>query len=802
MSPYKNKYWFPVIVGISINVYSSNNSLAEGVDPRNAIEEVMVSARRSEESIQSTPVTVSAFNAEALREKAISTPEDLQMSTPGVFLSGTASRQNVIYQIRGQSKSIFGPNSPAVVSYFAEVPDPFVGSFVPQYDLNSVQVLKGPQGTLFGRNTTGGAILYSPQAPTYETNGYITGTLGNYDKREIQGAVSFPVIDNKVALRLAGDVDKRDGFTKNIGNNSDIDDTDSRSYRVSLLLDPIENLTNTTIYDYYLSNSGGTAQIIADVHTGNNLLSQLGLQTSALQQLAAQKAWGPYKSNSVVDYDGEKNERNSWINRTEYQWSDIQLVNIFGYRKTKLNLEVNTDGMGTLIADGTGPFPAGTPVNYIKANLHDEVKQTSDELQLRGKLDDGKFDWLVGGFWLKSKPNGAQGSSVAFAQVPGQPVAAPAYNFIEQESKAIFGHFTYDLADWLTGLQLELGVRYTKDKTTSCTANGVNTEAGPLLADATVVDQSDCLHATSNVTSASVNTAKSDVYTWSAGLNWQITDDLFSYLVSRHGYRAGGVNGPSFSGRLAAFQSFDPETVTDVEAGIRSDWTLGDMAVRTNLSAFVGRYDHVQSALTGIQTATALCNPLSANNPAGISPDGDCSAANDPAGGVVIVNLGESQVSGVDFDVTVAVTPELRVNVGGNYLDMRTRSYNLPDAFAPYVATKEISFPLAPEKTFNAGVRYELSSVPFADNVVFNVDYYWTDDFMYTDVTLPSYGLTNLRIDINSLMHSNLDLSFFGRNVFNKEYEASGASAGSFIGITALVYGAPRTVGAELRYRF
>src|SRR5690606_16918385 len=126
------------------------------------LEEIVVTARRSQENIQSTPVTVTAFGAETLREGGISTPEDLQMSTPGVYLSGTGSRQNVIYQIRGQSKSVFGPNSPAVVSYFAEVPDPFVGSFVPQYDLSAVEVLKGPQGTLFGRNTTGGAILYAP----------------------------------------------------------------------------------------------------------------------------------------------------------------------------------------------------------------------------------------------------------------------------------------------------------------------------------------------------------------------------------------------------------------------------------------------------------------------------------------------------------------------------------------------------------------------------------------------------------------------------------------------------------------
>jgi iron complex outermembrane receptor protein len=792
-------------IGISVGCVIAMPGYTQPTAAHGVLEEITVSARRTEESIQSTPVTITAFSAQTLREKAISTPEDLQMSTPGVFLSGTGSRQNVIYQIRGQSKSTFGANSPAVISYFAEVPDPFVGSFLPQYDLRSVEVLKGPQGTLFGRNTTGGAILYSPQLPTYETGGYVSGTVGNYNKREIQGAVSLPLIEDKVALRLAGDIDRRDPITKNIGSNdSDIDDIDSRSFRVSLLLEPIDNLSNTTIYDNYRSDSGGTAQIIADVSRDpTNLLAQLGLQASALEQLVRQKAWGPYKSNSVVDYDSEKNERIGVTNRTEFQLTDnIELVNIFGYRKTELSLSVNTDGMGTLTADGSNPFiPAGTPMNYIKANLNDAVKQVSNELQLRGKTAGGKVDWLVGAFWLESEPDGPQGTAVAFGQVPGAPLTAPAYNFIEEKSKAVFGHLSWDLGGWARGLEFEVGLRYTKDETQSCTASGVNTQPGPVLAVSDVVEQGDCLRGAANVANASVNETESDEYTWSVGLNWQISDDLFSYLVSRRGYRAGGVNGPTFSGRLAPYQSFAPETVTDIEWGIRADWMLGGIDVRSNVSVFLGRYEDVQSALTGVQTAAANCVPGSVNPP-GISPDGDCNAADDPAGGVVIVNIGESQVSGIDFDLTFALTPELRLNLGGNYLDMKTRSYNLPDAFAPYVAGREITFPLTAEKTFSAGIRYELLGLPFAGSVVFNADYYWTDSFTYSDMTLPSYSLANVHVDLQDLLHSTVDLSFFARNVFDKEYVASGSAGGHFVGMTSAVYGVPRTFGAELRYRF
>src|SRR5690606_6190222 len=200
------------------------------------IEEITVTARRTEESIQSVPVVVRAFDSAALREASISTPEDIQVNTPGVYLSGSGGRQNAVYQIRGQSKALSGPSSPAVVSYFSEVPDPVFGSFVPQYDMGSVQVLKGPQGTLFGRNTTGGAVLYSPVAPNYELGGYVSGTFGNYDNRQFQGALNLPIIQDKVALRLAGDLHDRDAYTKNLGVGGDIDDIDTESWRVSLLV--------------------------------------------------------------------------------------------------------------------------------------------------------------------------------------------------------------------------------------------------------------------------------------------------------------------------------------------------------------------------------------------------------------------------------------------------------------------------------------------------------------------------------------------------------------------------------------
>lgn len=795
MTVFYAKARLPIAIVAGIMCFSP--ALAQplpGSQAARTIEEITVSARRTEESIQSVPVSVSAFDNAALREASISNPEDLQLSTPGVFLSGTGGRQNVVYQIRGQSKTTFGPSSPAVVSYFAEVPDPFMGSFVPQYDMASVQVLKGPQGTLFGRNTTGGAILYSPVAPSHEFEGYVSAGIGNYDSRKVQGAVNLPLADGRVALRLTTSINEREGFTRNIGAGGELDDIDDQSYRASLLLEPVDGFSNTTIFEYYKSDSGGSASILSDVASGQTLLASLGLQASAFDALAQQKQWGPYKTRSFQSPDDEKNERTSVTNRTEIDFGAIQLVNIFGYRDTALFLNTNTDGMFTLTADGTGPYPAGTPVNYIKANLTNETEQFSNELQLRGKLFDDRLDWLVGAFWLKSEPGGPQGSQVVFGHVPGTPPPPAAYIFITEESKAVFTHLSYDLSSLVDGLQLELGLRYTEDDIEGCVGTGVTGSSKD-------VELGDCEAGRDNTVNTSINKTSSEETTWSVGLNWQVTPDLFTYVVSRRGYRAGGVNGPTFSGRLAPLQSFEPETVTDVELGLRTDWTLGDVAVRSNLSAFLGKYQKVQSGLTGVQTALAFCNPA-IDNPPGVSPDGDCDLGNDPSGGVMLVNLGESEVSGADFELVVAPSESLSLNFAANYLDMKTKKFEVPPALDPYIADRGIPFTYAAQKTVIAGLRYAMHLAGIADELVFNADYYWTDDVRFTDFDTPSYKLTNLRLDLNSVAGSNLDLSFHVRNLFDREYVSGVAAGGAFVGMTSVVYGPPRMYGAELRYRF
>ena len=762
------------------------------------LEEIVVSARRTEESLQSVPVSVTALDTEMLRESSISSTEDIQYSVPGVHLAGSGGRQNVVYVIRGQSKALSGTTSPAVVSYFAEVPDPVWGSSVPQFDMASIQVLKGPQGTLFGRNTTGGAILYTPQAPEHEFSGYIGGTVGDYEHNRLQGAVNIPLIQDKVALRVAADINNRDGYTKNIGVGGDLDGIGTQSVRASLLVEPTANISNTTIFDHFKSENDGIGVVLenvfpADSFPGGTLISQLGLQAGAEEQLALFRERGPFVNDPSFD-QYENNERNSLTNRTEIDFGAFQLVNIFGYRHTDLNYAINVDAMPTINAFGF------IPTNFIKADKYDQSEQYSNELQFKGTALDDKLNWLVGGFWLKNEPNGYQGNSVAFAvELVGASPAA--YTFVTEETQAVFANVQYDLSELVVeGLQLELGARYTEDEVEACAGIGA-TPFNNGMNGANEAELSDCESANAaKITNTATTKLKSDATTWSMGLNWQVNDDLFIYGVKRHGYRAGGVNGPVFTGRLIPFQTFEPETVTDYELGMRADWYVGDMLVRTNLSAFIGEYKSVQAFLSGIQQG-AGCSPT--NNGPEVTPDGDCDPSNDPAGGTLLTNLGNTEVSGVDIEIVVAPTERLTLSLASTIQDSDTKEFNKPADLAPYIPGNEIAFNFFAPKTLLAGARYEMPLGEIAESLVLNVDYYWTDDASKGDgLVIESYDVTNLRADLNGLGGTAFDLGVFIRNAFDDEYMVASGASGGRLGFETGIYGAPRMWGLEGRYSF
>jgi iron complex outermembrane recepter protein len=757
--------------------------------------EILVTARRSEESLQSTPVSITAFNEESLRSANITQTSDLMLKTPGVYLTGSGGRENSVFQIRGQSKALSGSNSPAVVSYFADVPQPTFGSGVSVYDMKSVQVLKGPQGTLFGRNTTGGAVLFYPNEPGYETEGYAQVGYGRFDDKLLEGAITLPLAKDAVALRIAGKYNKRDGWTKNIGLGGDLDDTNVRAFRASLLVEPAAGIKNLTILDWYRNYYTGDGVVLQSVSPNPALIDLLGVRPAILNFLTAQQARGPRVVDSDISPAINRTRRWGLTNRTDIDLSDkVQLANIFGYRKTYVEYNINTDGVPLLLSS------FGAPLTSLNAGAINHVEQFTNEVQISGSALDDKLDWLLGGFYLHSKPYGptGTGNSIGAAVIPG---LIPArnfetfqYSFYTEKSKAVFANVNVKLDSVVDGLRLNAGIRYTWDKVSACVATD-NITQGQLSA-------ADCATGAAPLIGASTNRTSSKAPTWTLGLDWQVNSDLFTYVVTRRGYRSGGVNTPTFGGTLTPFQGYGPEKVTDVEAGIRSEWDLGGGAkARLNLSGFMGFYDDVQVPLSGLFTNAACVagDPVFGRAP--FTPDGDCNPNNDPQTGVMLANAGKSKVSGIDIDGMIAPTENLSFTFAANFMDTKTRSFTAPAPLVPYIPNGEVPFNMVAKRTFALGAQYNLPLNSLGE-MVFNADYYHTSKVSFAEDVLAAHGIANFRLSLNEVGGRPLDVSFYMTNAFDKKYPAVGAVSGSGLGYFSAIMGAPRQFGASVRYRF
>jgi iron complex outermembrane receptor protein len=223
-----------------------------------------------------------------LREKAITTPYDLSNSTPGITATaGSSSRNDVQYFIRGQGAT-YG-STPSVVTYFADVPQQAAstvgGSNITFYDLEAVQVLKGPQGTLFGRSTTAGAVLLTPKKPTGEFDGFFEMSLGNYNLRQFTGAINIPILGDRFAVRVSGNYSVHDGFARSLTTGRDLDDRDRSSYRITVLARPTDWLTNTTIFSDINVKENGTASILGHYEPD-------GITPRSRRSASTRRLWG------------------------------------------------------------------------------------------------------------------------------------------------------------------------------------------------------------------------------------------------------------------------------------------------------------------------------------------------------------------------------------------------------------------------------------------------------------------------------------------------------------------------------
>ena len=764
--------------------------------------EIVVTARRRSESIQSVPVSVQAFSAETITKQNIQSTTDLQRLTPGVVLVGSGSDFNSTLTIRGQGRDVIGPIAPSVQSYVNEVPLPSWGAVIPTYDISNIQILKGPQGTLFGRNTTGGAILVYSQEPTDEFGGYAQAIAGEYDWYELEGAVNVP-IEEGVALRVAGQRRKRDGYIE-AGNAGfrDGQNVDTKNFRVSLLLEPTHWLRNLTVYDYaeadlvpisqptgYGIGTGANGEFAAfhfigsaiyGAVGGDNSLFDCGTSPTCDPDLAIDRvAAADYQTyyNSIQPFTDAKVQ--GITNTTTIDIGDVQVKNIFAFRKNRIREASDTDGTELAIIDA-----------YRVLRSDD---QFTDELQISGSLFGGSLDWLAGAFYLYNKPEGP--NSIAFdlyqptaAALQGNPNLAFASpflrqnqeNYVKEESKAVFLSLSQSLDAVVPGLTFNASGRYTWDDVTSCAVT-YDEGSNPI---SLIDNPSPNFDGCTRLPGVSVIPRSFEKFTWAVGLDYQVTNDIFAYVVSRRGYRAGGVNTPLLGGTFTPFQTFGPQTVTDYEFGLKVDWFVGNIEGRINLAAFYSEFDDLQTSVAGLAP----------------NADGDGNNSNDPSGTALITNSGSAKTKGLEVDGYIIPFEGFQFRYGLALFDGDI-TLQPAGALTPFLTTST-EFDRAPETSFTLAGHYEFPQPVFGGTLNADLSYYWTDEYKVGLAAFDSYGILNGYIGIDDLGQEGLDLQVFGQNLTDKRYFLNPNASGASPGYITKSLGPPRMFGARLRYTF
>jgi len=761
--------------------------------------DIVVTARRKAESAQTVPISITAVGGEDIQKLGLQTTGDLQRLVPGVILNGAGSMSNTTYTIRGQGKAVTGPGLPSVITYLNEVPLPPIGSFTPTFDLDNVQVLKGPQGTLFGRNTTGGAVLVYTRAPSHAFEGYVQVDVGNYNKHSFQGAVNIPIIADKLAIRLAADIERNKGFTPNISTGKRQDNLHMDALRASILFEPTDGISNSLVIDHTRIESRAQAYFPVVV-----LRPDLQPLVDSLRALGRRTA-----ASTVDPFDNET----FWgiSNTTSIDVGDITIKNIFGYRYTKVDNLQNAIGLPAAPLPDLGPGLAalglipGQPGTLITTRNKSVSEQYSNELQIAGTLFNDRLTWLAGAFYLKAQPAGVNNlvldlfrptppSPTTEAIVNGAlggvwPVGSLSDTLYGDESHAVFANLSYALDDvGLLGVTLNGGFRYTWDKQSICS----NSRASVSLATGnTIVPPYSGLAACRADTGSPYGrasfdgAAKSKAPTWTLGIDYKASDDIFLYFTTRRGYRAGGLNAPVLAPVLSDFQTFDPQTVTDYEIGAHTKFRAGSWSGHFNIAGFISHFDKLQLQATGITAGSGL-------------PGVD--STNAPSGSALQINAGTATSKGFEFDGDISPMRGLTFSFAGAHLLQKFDRLEAPAILAPFFHSPG-GFTGAPKWSYQFAADYSFDLGDFGQ-MSLHGDYYHIDHYLQGPVRLPGYSLISLNAQVSNLKGLPITVTAYVDNLTNHQYIQNIIISATSFGINSGSYAPPRTYGVRVRYDF
>ncbi len=747
------------------------------------IEEIVVTARKRAESLQEVPVAVSAFSSADLQNQTIQEFVDLDAQLPGVFISQVqADPSAAIVTIRGQAQADTLLTTDSSVGVYVD------GVNLPRqqglnanmFDIERVEVLRGPQGTLYGRNTTGGAINLVTRKPDYEgVHGYLEGAAGNESFTQFSGAVNIPLADT-AAARLAVQKTDQDGWGQSNASGNDLYDQDELFVRGSLMLDPTERLNVLLQMDYLEVNEGGAAEkllqpggnpldptntlpptpaIVAGVELG--VLNPLDIPSAGNPVpgptfvpglLAGYQAMAGYADGALLETDSDADvfsDATLWGGglTISYDLNDnLTLQSITGYRNWETERLLDLDG---------------TPFTILHPRLAVDADFYSQELQLLGSND--RLDWVVGAYY--SHEEGTDGSvTAAVAAInPFQPNVLD--GDVTNESWAVFAQGTYAVTD---RLDVTGGIRYTEEKKELTSSNRVFNQ---------LTQSFICQLPPGNLPIDQCEADFSDTFSdpsWLISADYDIADGVMVYGSIARGFRGGGQNIRG-GADPSSFQAFDPETATTYEIGLKGDFL--DQLLRVNAAAYLTDYEDIQRS---------IIVPGSGGNVV-----------------TILTNAAEADIKGFEAEAWLNPTDSLTLFATVAYMDFEYQEFDSLGQDGVTVIDRSGESVALPEWQYSLSARFDQ---PVGGNMLgVQVDYSWEDEVNTSPtsavadlVTRDDVGLWNARIDF-TLVEQGLTIALWGKNLSDEEYIATTTDFSGNIGHTIGVAARPRSYGITLR---
>ncbi|MFA5494320.1 MAG: TonB-dependent receptor [Porticoccaceae bacterium] len=776
-----------------------------------ALEEIVVTARKAEESLQTIPVAVTALNEQMMINKQVTQMVDLQRTAPSLTIgTGGTGPASIIYTaIRGQAQN--SPNSVTDSAVGVYIDGVYLGRPIASnmgfLDVAQAEVLRGPQGTLFGRNTTGGALNITTNRPTSEFEGHVKAEVGNYDMRHVEAVVNIPLIEDELATRFAYRYNERDGYIKSPFYKEDYKDVDeSYSARGSIYYTPAEapyEVFFSLDHEYYRDNGTPTTVVAF------NDDAQAAPTLPTVAQLFASVGLNPR------DYEGQFDKTFGFVQTAVL---DNQIMTPSNYhRATGATLDFKLDLGGAELKSITAYRESvssnqndldGSPVDLIAFFSQYKQHQFSQELQLSGSI--GKLN-LIGGVY-HFEEGGQEFSHAHQFGVFIQPLLAMGvdlatvpfsyrntFSRFGAKSQGVFVQGNYEVTD---KLRITAGYRYTQDKRNITRAPEANYIAQPGLPISCGFTPAELGITPEQLAALPLSACRLDdsaSFSYPAYLisaDYQLTDKVFLYAKHSRASMAGSLNTrevpPPFSFAV------DPETVEDFEIGAKAD--LWNNRLRANLALFYIEGEDVQRIINAFNSEGTGLTQFN-------------------------TNTGDTEIQGMELELTALLWDGFELNIATSVMDGEYKSGTFLETRGtvdnPIIVDRsDEELPRLPELTYSIGATQTVNLD--IGELRAHVDYAWVDKQALVTTTatpgssaqefedarlvnkystIDSYGLLNARLSL-TLANSGLELALWGRNLTDEEYATNVFESWTALGFALQNQGVPRTYGASVTYRF